>query len=175
MTLQTVADHVGVSRMTVSNAFSRPDQLSADLRRRILEAADELGYAGPDPAARALARGTTGAVGVLLTDNLQDAFTDEVAALFFGAVARELESSGLALTLLSSSGDTGGSGHIPARDIPLDGPSVSFPSAPPPPGMRLPSSPDDPKLAIAARAALTRLVSVDNDTIRPCQTTGKSA
>jgi DNA-binding LacI/PurR family transcriptional regulator len=121
VTLQTVADHVGVSRMTVSNAFSRPDQLSADLRRRILEAADELGYAGPDPAARALARGTTGAVGVLLTDNLQEAFTDEVAALFFGAVARELESSGLALTLLSSSGDAGGTGHIPARDIPMDG------------------------------------------------------
>ncbi len=124
VTLQTVADRVGVSRMTVSNAFSRPDQLSAELRRRILEAADELGYAGPDPAARALARGTTGAVGVLLTDNLQDAFTDEVAALFFGAVARELESIGLALTLLSSSGESGeagGSGHIPARDIPMDG------------------------------------------------------
>ena len=27
VTLQTVADKVGVSRMTVSNAFSRPDQL----------------------------------------------------------------------------------------------------------------------------------------------------
>ena len=33
VTLQTVADKVGVSRMTVSNAFSRPDQLSASLRR----------------------------------------------------------------------------------------------------------------------------------------------
>ena len=52
VTLQTIADRVGVSRMTVSNAFSRPDQLSADLRQRILSAADELGYAGPDPAAR---------------------------------------------------------------------------------------------------------------------------
>ncbi|OWY58573.1 hypothetical protein B7486_79235, partial [cyanobacterium TDX16] len=28
VTLQTIADAVGVSRMTVSNAFSRPDQLS---------------------------------------------------------------------------------------------------------------------------------------------------
>jgi DNA-binding LacI/PurR family transcriptional regulator len=118
VTLQTVADRVGVSRMTVSNAFSRPDQLSAELRRRILAAAESLGYAGPDPAARALARGSTGSVGVLLTDNLQYAFTDEVAALFFGAVARELESSGLALTLLSSSTS---SGHVPARDVPMDG------------------------------------------------------
>ena len=32
VTLQSIADRVGVSRMTVSNAFSRPDQLSADLR-----------------------------------------------------------------------------------------------------------------------------------------------
>ena len=31
VTLQSIADRVGVSRMTVSNAFSRPDQLSADL------------------------------------------------------------------------------------------------------------------------------------------------
>ena len=28
VTLQTIADQVGVSRMTVSNAFSRPDPLS---------------------------------------------------------------------------------------------------------------------------------------------------
>lgn len=117
VTLQTVADHVGVSRMTVSNAFSRPDQLSAELRRRILDAADELGYAGPDPAARALARGTTGAVGVLLTDSLHYAFTDEVAGLFLGAIARELEADGLALTLLSSSPTLG---TLPARDVPMD-------------------------------------------------------
>ena len=65
--------------MTVSNAFSRPDQLSTELRQRILSAADELGYVGPDPTGRALARGRTGAVGVLLTDSLRDAFTDEVA------------------------------------------------------------------------------------------------
>jgi DNA-binding LacI/PurR family transcriptional regulator len=103
--------------MTVSNAFSRPDQLSPDLRRRILSAADDLGYVGPDPAARALARGRTGAVGVLLTDSLRDAFSDEVATTFLGAIASELEPSGLALTLLSA-----GRGEvIPARDVPMDG------------------------------------------------------
>ena len=71
VTLQTVADKVGVSRMTVSNAFSRPDQLSDALRTRILAAADELGYVGPDPRARALARGRTGAVGIMITDALE--------------------------------------------------------------------------------------------------------
>lgn len=117
-TLQTIADQVGVSRMTVSNAFSRPDQLSPGLRRRILAAADALSYAGPDPAARALARGATGAVGVLLTDSLTPAFTDEVAAEFLGAIAAELAPTGLALTLLTSSGRED---VIPARDVAIDG------------------------------------------------------
>lgn len=117
-TLQTVADHVGVSRATVSNAFSRPDQLSVALRERILAAADELGYAGPDPTARGLARGTTGAVGVVLPEFLRFAFTDEVLTAFLGAVADALAPAGLALTLLppGPSGDV-----VPTRDVPMDG------------------------------------------------------
>ncbi len=118
VTLQTIADRVGVSRMTVSNAFSRPDQLSADLRARILAAAEELGYVGPDPAARALARGTTGALGVLLSDSVPYAFLDEVAAAFLGAVAEETAPTGLALTLLTSSVD---GDVVPARDVAVDG------------------------------------------------------
>jgi DNA-binding LacI/PurR family transcriptional regulator len=118
VTLQTIADQVGVSRMTVSNAFSRPDQLSEPLREKILAAAAELGYAGPDPAARALARGTSGAVGILLTSSLRYAFDDDVATRFLGAVAGELSPTGLGLTLLSASGvgET-----IPARDVAMDG------------------------------------------------------
>jgi DNA-binding LacI/PurR family transcriptional regulator len=118
VTLQTIADRVGVSRMTVSNAFSRPDQLSAALRTKILNAAEALGYVGPDPSARALARGTTGAVGVLLTDSLRDAFADEVATMFLGAIAEELTPTGLALTLLSA---TEQPNMIPARDVAMDG------------------------------------------------------
>jgi DNA-binding LacI/PurR family transcriptional regulator len=118
VTLQTIADRVGVSRMTVSNAFSKPDQLSADLRRQILAAAGDLGYAGPDPAGRALARGTTGAVGIVLTSSLRFAFTDLVATTFLGAIAEQLTPTGLALTLLSSV-DEGA--IVPARDVAIDG------------------------------------------------------
>lgn len=129
VTLQTIADQVGVSRMTVSNAFSRPDQLSESMRDRILAAADELGYVGPDPRARALARGRTGAVGILLTDSLAYAFTDEVAMALMGAIASELAPTGMALTLLSTTqtGDL-----VPARDVPMDGALVYScdPSAP---------------------------------------------
>jgi DNA-binding LacI/PurR family transcriptional regulator len=118
VTLQTIADRVGVSRMTVSNAFSRPDQLSAALRERILAAAQEVGYVGPDPAARALAKGTTGAVGIVLTGSLRVAFTDLVATSFLGAIAEQLGPTGLALTLLTSSDD---GEVIPARDVAMDG------------------------------------------------------
>ena len=118
VTLRTVADHVGVSRMTVSNAFSRPDQLSAALRGRILQAAADLGYVGPDPAARALARGTAGAVGVLLTSSVRDAFTDEVTTRFLGAIAEQLAPTGLALTLLPSPAEAD---VVPARDVAIDG------------------------------------------------------
>lgn len=117
VTLQSIADRVGVSRMTVSNAFSRPDQLSADLRARILTAADELGYVGPDPAARALARGRSGAVGMVINDRLSNAFEDAVASEFFGSVADALADNGLALTLLTPSRDD----YVPSRDVAMDG------------------------------------------------------
>ncbi len=117
VTLQTVADAVGVSRMTVSNAFSRPDQLSPALRERILASAAELGYSGPDPAARALARGSAGAVGVVMTHSLGEAFLDPVAAAFFGAVAEELAPTGLAVSLIPASS---AGGKLAARDLAID-------------------------------------------------------
>jgi DNA-binding LacI/PurR family transcriptional regulator len=118
VTLQTIADRVGVSRMTVSNAFSRPDQLSAALRDRIMAVAEELGYVGPDPTARALASGSTGAVGLLMSDTLHYTLTDEVAMAFIAAIADELAPTGLALTLLSAAPREG---IVPARDVAMDG------------------------------------------------------
>ncbi|WP_028651239.1 LacI family DNA-binding transcriptional regulator [Nocardioides halotolerans] len=151
VTLQSIADHVGVSRMTVSNAFSRPDQLSADLRAKILAAADQLGYVGPDPAARALARGRTGSVGLLLTDELSQAFEDAVATEFLSSVAGALTHEGLALTLLTS-GDVAGapSGYVPSRDVAMDGAIVYI------------CDPASPDIAWLERRGLP-LVAVDRD------------
>ena len=118
VTLQSIADRVGVSRMTVSNAFSRPDQLSTDLRERILAAADELGYSGPDPAARALARGRTGSVGLLINGSLSEAFEDAVSAAFLASVSDELAGRGMALTLMPASADQR---FVAARDVAVDG------------------------------------------------------
>jgi DNA-binding LacI/PurR family transcriptional regulator len=118
VTLKTVAERVGVSPMTVSNAFSRPDQLSAALREKILATAAELGYVGPDPAARTLARGATGTVGILFHGTPRYAFSDEFAALFLAVIAEELGRGGLALTLLPNLGTRD---VLPVRDVAMDG------------------------------------------------------
>lgn len=99
VTLQTLADRVGVSRSTVSNAFNRPDQLSDELRARILAVADELGYAGPDPAARSLRGGRVGAVG-LVQHTIRYAVNDAANRLLLDGVAEVCEDEGLALVLL---------------------------------------------------------------------------
>ena len=50
VTLATVAEALGVSAMTVSNAYNRPEKLSPELRERILAKADESGYGGQQRA-----------------------------------------------------------------------------------------------------------------------------
>ncbi|MEU8087505.1 LacI family DNA-binding transcriptional regulator [Micromonospora sp. NPDC049101] len=99
-TLQAVADAVGVSRSTVSNAYSRPDQLSATLRERILDAARQLGYPGPNPTARSLRRGFVGSIGVLFTSRLSYAFTDPFAVRFLAGVGVAAERHGTSMLLV---------------------------------------------------------------------------
>src|SRR5919108_6451372 len=104
VTLQTIADRLGVSRTTVSNAYNRPDQLAPALRERILAKARELGYSGPDPAARRLRSGRRDVVGLLLTEQLSYAFTDPAAVLLLQGIARASERAGLALLLIPEHG-----------------------------------------------------------------------
>jgi DNA-binding LacI/PurR family transcriptional regulator len=99
-TLAIVAEAAGVSRTTVSNAYNRPDQLTPELRTRILEVARRLGYPGPDPAGRRLRQGRAGAIGVLLTERLSYAFADSAAVAFLEGLARRCEDSAQALLLL---------------------------------------------------------------------------
>ncbi|WP_020393053.1 LacI family DNA-binding transcriptional regulator [Kribbella catacumbae] len=98
----TLARQLGVSRTTVSNAFSRPDQLSADLRDRILSAAAEVGFSGPSLAAASLRTGKTRTLGVLFTDSLTYAFSDPVSARFLAGIAAEAELAGYAITIVSA-------------------------------------------------------------------------
>ncbi|MEA5366904.1 LacI family DNA-binding transcriptional regulator [Amycolatopsis sp., V23-08] len=107
-TLDDVAEAVGVSRATVSNAYNRPDQLSAPLREQVLRAAKELGYAGPNPTARSLATSRTGAIAVLLDTSLSTAFSDPALSVTLDALARAVDPGGHALLLLPGGDPRGG-------------------------------------------------------------------
>ncbi|WP_125773180.1 LacI family DNA-binding transcriptional regulator [Antribacter gilvus] len=62
-----VAKAAGVSVSTVSRALVAPDQVSDATRRRVVEAAERLGYR-PNPVARGLRLGRTHAVGLIVPD-----------------------------------------------------------------------------------------------------------
>lgn len=85
--LASIAAELGVSRTTVSNAYNRPEQLSPELRERILAVAAAHGYAGPDPMARSLRTQRTGAIGVVLTEALSFAFEDRASVDFLAGLA----------------------------------------------------------------------------------------
>ncbi|MDN5725617.1 MAG: LacI family DNA-binding transcriptional regulator [Propionibacteriales bacterium] len=103
VTIKTLAEHVGVSPSTVSNAYNRPNQLSGDLRQRILDAAAELGYSGPDAAGRSLRSGRSGAVGVLLTESLSYAFSDPYAVRFLAGLTQVIEHTDTSIVVLPPS------------------------------------------------------------------------
>ena len=116
-TIKDLAAAVGVAPSTVSNAYNRPDQLSAELRERIFAAAETVGYGGPDPAARGLRTRRTGSVAVLLGGPLANAFGDPVTVATLTGLAAELAASGtgLALTLVPTP-EAGAPVGLPAAD-----------------------------------------------------------
>jgi DNA-binding LacI/PurR family transcriptional regulator len=99
-----VAAEAGVSAMTVSYAFNRPDRVAEGTRRRVLAAAERLGYSGPDPRARSLRRGRTATLGVVLGEHLTYAFDDPQATQFLAGISTVCVEHGLGLTLIPSTG-----------------------------------------------------------------------
>jgi DNA-binding LacI/PurR family transcriptional regulator len=96
-----LAAELKVSRTTISNAYNRPDQLSADLRERVLATAKRLGYAGPDPVARSLRTRRAGAVGLMITEPLNYSFSDPAALDFVAGLAESCEEAGQGLLLVA--------------------------------------------------------------------------
>jgi DNA-binding LacI/PurR family transcriptional regulator len=101
--LRDVAERAGVSVGSASQAFGRPELVSANVRERVLAAAEELGYAGPDPAARRLRTGRAGALGLIFTERLGYAFTDPAAPAFLRGVAWGMEEARTGLLIIPTS------------------------------------------------------------------------
>jgi DNA-binding LacI/PurR family transcriptional regulator len=101
--LRDVAERAGVSLGSASHAFGRPELVSAEVRDRVLAAAKELGYTGPDPAARRLRLGRAGAIGLIFSERLRYQFTDPTAPAFLAGLADGMQDSHLGLLLIPDS------------------------------------------------------------------------
>ncbi len=152
-TLASLAAELGVSRTTVSNAYNRPDQLSPELRERVLAAAKRLGYPGPDPLARSLRTRHAGAIGLLFTEALSYAFRDPAAVKFLAGLASACEDARTGLLLVpafpGANVDTALAAHAP-----VDG-FVAY------------SLPRDDAQLLAARARPVSTVIVDEPVEHP--------
>ena len=79
--LTEVAKLAGVSPITASRFFRKPEALSLDKRERVASAAKELGYV-PNLAARALASQRTEVIGVLIPSLTNNVFSDVLRGIY---------------------------------------------------------------------------------------------
>lgn len=93
VTIQTVADRVGVSAMTVSNVLNNRRNVRSETRDAVIAAARELGYT-PNLAARSLASAATVRIG-LFTHDLDSGF---LSSILSGAL-EETSESGVQLVM----------------------------------------------------------------------------
>lgn len=99
--LDQVAAAAGVSKATVSRAFSRPESVAERTRTRVLEVADSLNYE-PSAAARALVIGKHEAIGLCVPE-----ITNPFLPVVIDAVQREARRQGLGLLIVSVDDEAG--------------------------------------------------------------------
>lgn len=106
-TIRTVANAAGVSVMTVSRVYNRPDSVAEPTRTRVLAAARKLSFV-PDQRARAMRLGRSGVVGLL--SDLMEATpcSADIVRSVEGALVRR----GLSLVVGSSGNHPGGSAAV---------------------------------------------------------------
>jgi len=93
VTLDDVARHAGVSQPTASRVLNGSDRKVAEsYRRRVLDAANELGYT-PNLAAQAIARGTSRTVALVISGISDPYFSAMAAAIMRQAEAADLRVS----------------------------------------------------------------------------------
>ncbi|MGV8885761.1 MAG: LacI family DNA-binding transcriptional regulator [Microbacteriaceae bacterium] len=114
--LATVAALAGVSASTASLAFSGAGPVSAATKAKVLAAAEQLNYGGPDPRAQSLRRGRSGIVGVIMEDRLSEAFRDPMNIAMLDGIADELGPHGAGLLLLTGNAE----GPSTIQNAPID-------------------------------------------------------
>ena len=115
-TLAAVAARAGVSPSTASLAFSGSGPVSDSTREKVLAAAKELHYGGPDPLAQSLRRGRSGIIGALIPARIGVSFRDPVLIQTLDGLAEEISSIGAGLLLLPDLGE----GLVSVTTAPVD-------------------------------------------------------
>lgn len=125
-TIYSIAQAVGVSPSTVSRALSRPELVKDSVREAVLAASREIGYT-PNRAARGLATGRTGVIGMLVPDVQNPFFPPLIRAVQVAARAHDAE-----LLLIDSELSATAEQDLVARIRPqVDGVIVASPRLPP--------------------------------------------
>lgn len=101
VTLQDLANRLGVSRSTVSRALRSDPQIAAATQAKVQQLARELNYR-PNAAARALIRRRAEAVGLLLPRSPEFVFSNPYFNELLGGVATVAEAAGYALLVSAS-------------------------------------------------------------------------
>ncbi|MCM3778557.1 LacI family DNA-binding transcriptional regulator [Microbacterium hydrocarbonoxydans] len=116
-TIADVAREAGVATSTASVVFSGKANVAPATRERVLAAAAELGYAGPDPRAASLRRGRSGIVAVVLEGHLRTAFLDPVTTAMMDGLTDGLAALSAGILLMR---DEPGDEGSPLASAPVD-------------------------------------------------------
>ena len=105
MNIHDLARHLNISIGTVSRALNGRNDVSAETRKRVLEAAETLGYS-PNQSGRSLRQGATGMIGFMVATNRERAAKGEAFFMsVFDGLQSFLASRGLDLVVLFCSAD----------------------------------------------------------------------
>lgn len=100
VTLSEVARAAKVSVSTASLAFSGAGPIAEGTRERVLRAAAELGYQGPNPTAASLRTGRSGVIGIVVDDDLRHSFRDPVSVQVLDGITGVLGEAGYGVLLI---------------------------------------------------------------------------
>lgn len=123
VTLQDIADRLGVSRSTASFAITGRGRVSEEMRRRVREVADELGYR-PNSVARHLKGSRTGMLALRLPPD-STAMSYYMEATF--GIVEEANDAGMTVIMLPTEQRPGSADQLPADAVILLDPDLNDP------------------------------------------------
>jgi DNA-binding LacI/PurR family transcriptional regulator len=112
LNIHDLARHLNVSIGTVSRALNDRSDVSAETRKRVLEAAEKLGYS-PNQSGRSLRQGATGMIGFMVVTTHERAAKGEAFFMsIFDSLQSYLSTRGLDLIVLLCSADQDPFGYL---------------------------------------------------------------